>query len=394
MPHPGWPAAVALAFLAAAGTAAPPTAPPPRLIPANAGVPLPRPPEMDGWVGHLMFTHDGKRLTALVDDDWVSWDLRRPDCPPQRGPVPTSNQLVLSPNGRVGIEARPVGFDEPPRRAFIDPGTGRTVRRFDPPETQYTVPLETPCLFSADGRRFVANRRYLNRDSPVGRDVGLTVWDVKTGKRGPTLPCWGVELTPLAISPDGKAVVVRVQANWLELDCFGVWEPDTGRCRWARPADWELSLLTFTAGGSRIVTQNAPVPVISGPSAGALLRFPRYSGPFHILDAATGKLIRSVKGPALGPHPAAGGGDLVVVAQSARAISPDGRFAAVSGFDNTIYLWDLNTDQERCRFKYSGRVLLLAFSPDGRTLAAAGGDERVRLYAVPEDLLGLKRPAP
>jgi WD40 repeat protein len=43
----------------------------------------------------------------------------------------------------------------------------------------------------------------------------------------------------------------------------------------------------------------------------------------------------------------------------------------LSGFDGTIYLWDLATDRQRGKLSHPGPVQDLAFSPDGKALAAA-----------------------
>jgi WD40 repeat protein len=349
---------------------------------AVTGQPLSQSGDVFGSVEGLSFTPDGRRLIGRTSDRWVSWDLTPPA--PAARPGLFAYDAVLSLDGKVAVLSNP---DTP--RAFIDPETGKVLRAFDPPETRDTVPLwfdaHGPGLFSDDGRRFVALRRWLGKEPPFREiELGLTAWDVATGKRVGTLSAWGVvPLTPLAVSPDGKAVIVRCSVPWLIDEWVGLWEPDTGRGRWAHPADFHLSFVTFTAGGTRVVLQAVPPAAIPGDGFAGLV-FPRAPGPFIMLDAVTGKEVLRANGPKLEPQPFVPlPGGSVYTFPSARAISPDGRIAAVSDYDGTLYLWDLTTDRERARFAHPGPVHDLAFSPDGRTLAAASLAGPVLLYDLP-----------
>jgi WD40 repeat protein len=60
------------------------------------------------------------------------------------------------------------------------------------------------------------------------------------------------------------------------------------------------------------------------------------------------------------------------------ALSPDGKVVAAGGYDQTVQLWDTKTQQ---RIKtlpgQRGRVNSLAFSPDGKLLASGSDDPRV-----------------
>jgi WD40 repeat protein len=61
--------------------------------------------------------------------------------------------------------------------------------------------------------------------------------------------------------------------------------------------------------------------------------------------------------------------------------SPDGRRLASSGFDQTVKLWEIATDQEsRALRGHTDRVWAVAFSPDGRTMASASEDRTLRLW--------------
>src|SRR5262249_21354930 len=134
-------------------------------------------------------------------------------------------------------------------------------------------------------------------------------------------------------------------------------------------------------GGARLVLQQHP-PVFDPLSISSRLQAP---GPILILDATTGKEVQRVKGPALGPPPSQY--ELAIfTGHSARAVALNARVAANAGYDETIYLWDLETDREICRVSHPGPVHELAFSPDSRRLAAASLAAPVVVY----DLHGAK----
>lgn len=115
---------------------------------------------------------------------------------------------------------------------------------------------------------------------------------------------------------------------------------------------------------------------------------------FRVVDARTGRLLKEVEGPPLPSWvPAAGGGhwggNCTFPAPDAyrpnpvRAAALDGRLAAVTGEDGTIYLWDLDRDRNVVRFRVDGRVAQMTFSPDGRTLATCNGPGEAWVYRLP-----------
>ncbi len=66
------------------------------------------------------------------------------------------------------------------------------------------------------------------------------------------------------------------------------------------------------------------------------------------------------------------------------AISPDERYAASGGYDETLRLWDAATGEQIALLgtPHSGYVESVAFSPDGRYLASAGMDHQIKLWDV------------
>jgi len=63
------------------------------------------------------------------------------------------------------------------------------------------------------------------------------------------------------------------------------------------------------------------------------------------------------------------------------AFSPDGRFLASGGYDNTARVWDLATGKQKHRLDgHSAKVLSVTFSPDGKLLASGSADGTLALW--------------
>jgi hypothetical protein len=348
---------------------------------AATGKPLPQSPDLSGVVSGLTFSADGGRLLAQAGERWLSWELSATVPAPR--PTPLAKFACLAPGGRVAV--RPDSFNRADAPAeFIDPVSGKPISRFDPPETGETVVIsrgDRGGVFSGDARRYVGFRRTPRGPGGQQTELGLAVWDVASGKRVVEWPGGKTMSLVAAVSPDGKAVaVLSVGPGDSRLT---LWEPDSGRTRWARAGILGVPSVVFSRRGSWLVLQEfhranlglTPVP----PS-------PMQAGPLLVLDTATGKELMKVSGPAVGLQHQRFADETYYPVPMARAVAPDGRTAAFSWSDGTISLWELATDRERCRLAHPGPVHELAFSPDSRLLAAASLAAPVVVY----DLYGTR----
>jgi RNA polymerase sigma factor (sigma-70 family) len=376
------PDSTTLAITTAAGTVV--------LLDATTGGVLPQSADLVGIVGGLTFSADGRYLFAvpsgagMMRDRWLRWDLSAAE--PKAEPL--EDFVTLSPDGRVGM--RPDTFYRPDSPAeFVDPVTGKRVARLDPPETGDTVVISRADfrrgLFSGDGKRFVGFR-LTPRNAGAGQtELGLATWDTATGRRltqRDPEKAKKEQLFPLAVSPDGKAVAVTL-AEGPEFQFgrkfhLGLWEPDGDKMRWTRERGMGQMFVAFADGGSKLIMQEFHTPrLLLGPS----VPIPPGPYPFVTLDAATGKELAKANGPDLGqPSLVFTGEPGFNAIPNARAVSPDGKTMAISGWDGTIHVWDLAGDREWAKFAHPGPVHELAFAPDGKALAAASLATPVIVY--------------
>ncbi len=68
---------------------------------------------------------------------------------------------------------------------------------------------------------------------------------------------------------------------------------------------------------------------------------------------------------------------------NAIAFSPDGRWLASAGADDTVKLWEVSTGHEvRTLVGHTDKVLSVAFTPDGRWLVSGSWDKTIKLWDV------------
>jgi WD40 repeat protein len=243
-------------------------------------------------------------------------------------------------------------------------GTGKPVRRFAG-HGAYSLSV----AFSRDGRRLYALASPVALLPSEGASE-VAWWDVASGKKlhGWKVPAAGSQqgkditeaVEAVALSPDGKTLVERLNRAWVGGK-KGTAQPED-RGHWLRA--WDV------AGGRLFWEKNLPRKDYA---PGTLVFFPdgkrlAVAGKFiTLVDTATGKHLGKVE---------ASGSDL--------ALSPDSRKLAVSDAGRGLRIWDVEAgkkEAEPVRDGY-GRAAVyshladgthLAFSGDGRTLAFADG---------------------
>jgi WD40 repeat protein len=218
--------------------------------------------------------------------------------------------------------------------------------------------------FHPDGRRLVT----------VGTDQRtLSLWDTATGKRLRKFEGHEDPVDAIAISPDGKRMATSGTPQAYIRTPFKGYVGDPGIWVWDLDTGAQLPFIPGRAG------------TLAYSPDGALLAAGNGLGALWLIDTATGKTARELKGPQLGPERV--------------AFTPDGRTLMAVGRDKAVRLWDVAGGGERRVFAgHTGEVYALAVAADGRRVMTSGGDGLVYVWDVyapdqppPADLAGAVR---
>jgi NACHT domain- and WD repeat-containing protein len=306
----------------------------------------------DSWLSFRGFSPDGKRV---VSDDMRIWDF-------EKGAVVRTFRLASPLPGLVG-------------------------------------------LFSPDGSLFAASSYYTKESS--GPKMGptiqhLEIWNIESGERVFVLKDLAWNIVSIAISHDGQRVLCSCSQGNLD---------DPGTIPPAQFLIYDIhsaKLLSSFSGENKYASPDGVFSpddrTILSTSAGALFLF----------DAASGKLLKELKGPrgiAISHSFSADGRrifsssdqflkiwdvDEGVEIQCVSGIpdlrqcliSPGGKRLLTQG--ESLNIWDLKSfAEEKPIAVHSGAVNACCFSADGKTLLSAGGDSLIKIWE-PDSCIEMK----
>jgi WD40 repeat protein len=294
--------------------------------------------------------------------------------------------VSVSPDGRKVVSGSATQFDSSLGR--LDPNTLIVWDVADQGKTRVVIPLEqsiTSLAVTPNSKSVV-----------VPTDNGLSVFDLKTGRRSATLRgpartnalctaisadgkivaggfttkevvLWNLNsgkplrtlrghtsgVIALAFSPDGKQLASGGQDNSIRL-----WDVATGRAQrtlTAKDASSPVTCVVYNPDGSRLASVN------SGDQP-------------QFWDPGTGRQLLSL------------GGDEVLSYRFV-CLSADGRRLATASFDPVkmkwlVVLWDPATGRRLASAEDGdGQVNAVAFTPDGATLVSSGG-KTIKLWDI------------
>jgi WD40 repeat protein/serine/threonine protein kinase len=217
----------------------------------------------------------------------------------------------------------------------VETGSGHVIRRFhvDAEPRYYSAAL------SPDEKWFAYS----------GSGGTIRVQDVRTGAVSPIIQGLGDEPQALSYNPEGSRLLGANQSGVVRI-----WDPATGR---------EIAATTLP-GGSYIDTirysRNGELLAVVGH------RRPVMTGEVRILDAASARELRSLRGHALNVLDA--------------DFSPDGRRLVTAGADRTIRFWDLGTGQESLKLSGDPLVSTIRLVSGGRRLIGGSMDRTIRIW--------------
>jgi WD40 repeat protein/class 3 adenylate cyclase/energy-coupling factor transporter ATP-binding protein EcfA2 len=293
----------------------------------------------------------------------------------------------------LGVDASPDGktvavADNNGKVVFLDAATGRQVA------PSFTTPGDPgPIHFSPDGTQLAILG---------GKQSAKFFFLIDVRTHAKVIEHWAQDqiAASVAFSPDGR----RLAFTWEPYDAargpwenrVETWDTSSGR-RLAGPVTvspgWVGNELSgFTPGGrlvtfgSDTITVREPatlrvtrtVPLLGVLWVGALAPDGRHAaytvpnGSVYFVDLRSGRIRKGT-----GRHTAE---------VQWLEFSPDSRTLASAGDDSDVLVWDVATATARETFKgQAGRITQTAFSPDGRTLYSGGTDGAVIVWDVAGD---------
>ena len=178
-------------------------------------------------------------------------------------------------------------------------------------------------------------------------DGNVHLWDLATGEEAPVRLRHEGVVGGLAFSPDGSTLASGSMDSNLRL-----WDVGTALAGEARrelhrqPAG--VTAVAYAAGGDWILTGHS-------------------SRILRLLDARTGRLVASMRGPE--------------AQVSLLCLSPDGQHVAVAGHDRVIRIFDLTTREQTAAFPPLRRTCTaLSFLSDASHLASVSQENSVQLW--------------
>lgn len=217
-------------------------------------------------------------------------------------------------------------------------------------------------------------------------------------------------LSPLAFSPDGKALAAGI-TQWGRYGGKG--GKESGGVQF-----WDVERACLV----RTIADDKPVTFVRYSVDGKQLATSSNDGPVKLWDVATGELARLF--PARAPAAFSPDGQTIACASMAPrpdktvgrvdlynlrngslvqsfvsekgmaaswllsfAFSPNGRLLAASDWNGTVTLWDVATgDRKQTIADHQAGVLSVAFAPNGEMLATGSEDQTLRLRKLPASL--------
>ena len=215
-----------------------------------------------------------------------------------------------------------------------------------------------PLAFSPDGTKLASG----------SVDKTVKLWDISTGKNMSTLTGHTDMVESIAFSPDGTKLASGSQDETVRL-----WDVSTGANinilgKIDNTSAAVQMLQIFSGRGPSSTQRKSPVTSVAFSPDGTKLASGELGGMVKLWDVSSGENINTFHGPR--------------GLSTSVAFSPDGTKLA-SGSDNTVELWEVETGKHIHTFQGDGRALMsVAFSPNGTRLVSGSTTGTILVWDI------------
>ena len=265
-------------------------------------------PELTLWQS-FVFDPRGRYLFAVGLRDHA-WIIPLDGSPPTQLPAYSASTYLLasavSPSGRFVATAFLFGEGEKTLRVWDV--EAETMRAFDLPASATELSGSTGSAAKKTGYERGVSSLHFSDDSTLysSGDGGVRLWDLETGSYQTVLELEPGQFAAMAIRPDAGVALIRTQSPGGSLDTFQVLDLSTGETR-PLPEFGVKGPMALDSSGTVVAKGSADGPVRVGRLDG---------GAPHLLIGHEGMV-------------------------QALAISPDLKWIASGGQDNTLRLWPM-----------------------------------------------------
>ncbi|MEO8609401.1 MAG: hypothetical protein ABI690_16030 [Chloroflexota bacterium] len=344
-----------------------------------------------GGGGDLTFSPDGKQVVT-IDESIRLWNVETGEARTLLGPEPNNFATSVAFNADWTQMAQ---VDTNGLLRIVNVETGKEIARLD----QYDIRGIIDVDFNADNTRLAA---YTD-------DATIHVWDVSdlNDVKAPLRLKPVVEnqiygFQELSFDPNQPNTLAALTSNGIQL-----WDMDSAQASliWENPSDPNLnyiyfSFLKYSSDGKQMVSgsTNGTKAYVWDRATGNVLNTYSVDDGLALQDAAfspDGKQIAFSVVPNVNTFPQpegqtptyrVDGWDIdksqvvfSIADQTAPIVrlvyTPDGKFLATAGNDNTVQLWDAATGKPARMIESGNPVGVLALSPDGSLLVTAEFDQ-------------------
>lgn len=321
----------------------------------------------------------------------------RPTPDAEGEPVETIEEPVDRPpadaDGAIDVEVVsedtiPEPFDEPSEAAALKPASGGSESVLPAPRGPERNPDAGGGIVRPGPVRLICDATLIGGGTSVvvAYEDAVGVWDLRTAEWKPLWEPKQVEITAVAVSPDGKYVAVGCAGGALCL-----W--DTAR----REQVWSMRLhhddvtgIAFTPDGSRVIAASKDRSVsISMAAQGTLLT--RLTGHEDWISAlavsADGRTAltashdRTLRIWDLAEETCLSAVEWSEDTIAAVALQADGSRAVCGTWNNEVLLWNLHTGDVITRFRGHGSIVCaVSLSPNGHVAVSGSYDRTARVF--------------